>query len=81
MKPHKREVVAFDVFSHQRTTIVQEFDEHGNHRLRYAASKRAGDWTTYQSISKLMHYRGCTEYWLGTLPRVFQIIPLKGKEK
>ena len=56
--------------------LWQEHDDYGNHRLCYDC--HVSEWTSYQGISSLDvtgvgMFRGTTDYYKGTLPRVFQM--------
>lgn len=57
--------------------IVQEFDQSGNHRLRFGAD--CSQWAAYQHIASLQlrtigQFYGTSKYWQNVLPRVFQKI-------
>lgn len=57
--------------------IVQQFDDNGRHRLILGVL--AGEWAGYQHISVLNiprvgMFRGTSDYYGVTLPRVFQMI-------
>ena len=58
--------------------LWQEFDDFGDHRLCFESRERASEWTSYTGISaldvpKVGMFRGTSDYYKGTLPRVFQI--------
>jgi hypothetical protein len=58
--------------------VRQEFDDYGSHRI---VILKPSDWTSYQGIAKLHHkgrvFAGTSEYYSGSLPRVFEVIKPK----
>ena len=64
-------VVEADTYACCGRRIVQEVDGHGNHRL--GLNHRRSNWYTFKQIAILDAYRGTTEFYSPTLPRVFWI--------
>lgn len=55
--------------------VTQEVDAAGNHRIISSAARHCpSDWTGYSSISQTSHYRGTSEFFQGSLPRIFKIV-------
>lgn len=55
--------------------VVQEFDDHGNHRFIISTCRHTPSaWTGYQYIAVRSNYRGTSEYYGTMLPRLFKII-------
>jgi hypothetical protein len=57
--------------------VVQEYDDHGNHRLSFG--EHHSEWVHYRAISQLRvpkigQYMGTSPYWGESMPRVFQFI-------
>ena len=52
------------------TTLIHEFDLHGNHRLVSIKDgvSQQGDWAGYQSIASFGKYHATTDYFAGVLP-------------
>lgn len=80
----KQEPVKAETASYRigQAVIIQEFDEAGNHRIRW--SSRMSRWVGYQSFAIIQlaggdsMYVGCTDYYSGEFPPVFRIE--KGKK-
>lgn len=60
------------------SSIYQQFDDHGNHRLSTHDGVTLTDWKTYRGIARLQGGTsvvcGTSDYYSGELPAVFEIM-------
>lgn len=76
-KPKKHVAVNQERHQIDNWSIVQQFDDFGNHRIVFAEFH--SDWTDYSEIGVMdvlgaHKFASTTDFYHGVLPRVFKIV-------